>query len=167
MELKNLLSEKRSAILGKWFDAILSIYPAETSNLMKNNKNQFTNPAGHTILHSIEKIFEELLEGRWETRFELDNILRIKAVQDFTPSEATQFIFHLKKVIREELKNEIQAHNLFDELLRLESQIDRMALLAFDIFMKCREKIYELKAKGMTSDLLMEEGMAYRRGLGR
>lgn len=164
MKLKNLLSEKRYAIVKKWFDAILSIYPPETSNFMKNNKNQFTNPAGHTILHSIEKIFEELLEGRWETRSELDNILRIKAVQDFTPSEATQFVFHLKKVIREELKNEIQDNNLFDELLRFESEIDRMALLAFDIFMKCREKIYELKAKSMTCNLPIEAGMAYRRG---
>ena len=32
------------------------------------------------------------------------------------------------------------------ELLNLESAIDDLALLAFDIYVECREKIYELKA---------------------
>jgi len=31
-------------------------------------------------------------------------------------------------------------------LLELEQKIDDMSLLAFDIYMKCREKLYELKA---------------------
>jgi hypothetical protein len=30
----------------------------------------------------------------------LDGIVRIRAVQNFAPSEAVAFIFHLKKVIR-------------------------------------------------------------------
>ncbi len=33
-----------------------------------------------------------------------------------------------------------------EELAALESRIDDMALLAFDLFMGCREKIYELRA---------------------
>lgn len=161
MGLRSLLFKKRSLILQRWFDVILSIYPPETSSFMKNNKNRFTNPAGHTLLQSIGDIFEELPKGMDEDKVSplLDNILRIKAVQEFTPSQATGFIFHLKRILREELREEIQDNALFDELLRLESEIDRMALLAFDIFMKCREKIYELKSRGITRSLLMEEGL--------
>ncbi|MEE8542029.1 MAG: hypothetical protein V3S66_10250, partial [Desulfobacterales bacterium] len=32
------------------------------------------------------------------------------------------------------------------ELRSLETNIDRVGLMAFDIYMRCREKIYEIKA---------------------
>ena len=59
------------------------------------------------------------------------------------------FIFLLKKVIRDLLKKEIQAHQLYEELLAFESKIDELALIGFNIFMGCREKIAELKASEM------------------
>ena len=72
--------------------------------------------------------------------------MRIRAVQDFTPSQALSFIFPLKRIIREELCVEIAEKQLSDEMLSLESAIDNLALSAFDIYMKCREKIYDIKA---------------------
>ena len=66
-------------------------------------------------------------------------------MQDFSPSQAVSFLFLLKKVVREELKKELQRNQFHDELHSLESEIDTLALLAFDVYMKCREKIYELK----------------------
>jgi len=34
-----------------------------------------------------------------------------------------------------------------EELLNFEQRIDKIALMAFDIYMECREKIYEIKIK--------------------
>lgn len=177
MNLKNLLSERKSAILKRWFEMILETYPADTSNFLKNQKNPFTNPVGHTIFQGIEELFNELLNGidsdpdSFKTPF-LDNIIRIRAVQDFTPSQAIAFVLLLKKVIREELKNDptlnlLQGNSgrengIIEELLALESKIDDLALLSFDIYMKCREKIYELKAnevKNMTFRLLQRANL--------
>ncbi len=154
MELKTLLSEKRSVILERWFNLILESYPPDTSGFLRSQKNQFTNPVGNTILKGIEGLFDRLL-GEMDSDSEeavslfLDNIIRIKAIQDFTPSQAISFIFDLKKVIREELKNENSGveSGISGELLKLESRIDELALESFDIYMKCREKIYDLRAK--------------------
>jgi hypothetical protein len=44
------------------------------------------------------------------------------------------------------LEAEIREKRLYEELLALESRIDALSLQSFDIFMKCREKIYDLKA---------------------
>jgi hypothetical protein len=152
MKFEDLLSEKKSAILKRWFDAILETYPADTSNFLKNQKDQFANPVGHTILQGIEALFGEILKGMdydpdvFGASF-LDNIIRIRAIQDFTPSESIAFIFLLKKVIREELRKDLSLQNgIAEELFTLESKIDKLALLSFDLYMKCREKIYELKA---------------------
>ena len=92
----------------------------------------------------------------------LDNIIRIRAVQGFTPSQSTAFTIFLKKVIREELKDEIKEDQLYNDLAALEARIDKMALLSFDIYMKCRETLYEIKAnevKNMTFNLLRRANM--------
>ncbi|MCX5717765.1 MAG: RsbRD N-terminal domain-containing protein [Nitrospirae bacterium] len=159
MKLNSLLADKKDAILEKWFDVIIESYPPDTSNFLKNQSNRFANPAGSAISQGIENIFDELLRGlnQENTLQFLDNIVRIRAVQDFTPSQALSFIFPLKRIIREELTVEIAGNQLLDEILALESKIDDLALSAFDIYMKCREKIYEIKAnevKSMTFRLL-------------
>lgn len=148
MEFENLLTQKRSTILKKWFDVVIETYPPETAQFIKKQKDRFSNPVGSIILQGIEDLFAELLQGIDYEKVPtyLDNIVRIRAVQDFTPSEAVSFIFLLKRVIRDEMEKEIRENGLYENLLAFETQIDKLALLSFDIFMKCREKIYELKA---------------------
>ena len=93
----------------------------------------------------------------------LDEIIRIRALQNFTPSQALAFIFLLKIVIREELAGEILKENLAAEILDLESRIDGLALLGFDVYTKRREKIYEIKAdeaKRRVSGLMRKTGLS-------
>ncbi len=162
MNLKQYLIEKKSAIQKKWFDAIVDTYPNETSNFLKKQKAQFTNPVGYTLAEGIEQLFDALLQGMLPdtvTRF-LDSMVRLRAIQDFTPSEAVSFIFQLKKVIRQELGTEVlQQRGIAEELATFETAIDDLALYAFDLYVKCREKIYELKAneaRNMTFRLLQQ-----------
>ena len=159
MNLKNLLSKKKKTILKRWFDLVIETYPPETIQFLKSQKDRFSNPVGSTIFQGLEDIFDQILQENDSEKIctFLDNIIRIRAVQDFTASQAIVFLFQLKKVIREELKDEIREKGLSDELLVLESAIEDLALLSFDIFMKCREQVYELKAnevKRMTFSLL-------------
>ncbi len=153
MNLKDVLSEKRSAILKRWFDVIVETYPADTAVFLKNQKDRFANPVGATISQGIENIFDELLQGGDIGRVSpfLDNIVRIRAVQDFTPSGALTFIFNLKKVIREELESEADKTPILKDLTALESRIDDLALLSFNIYMQCREKLYDIRANEVKS----------------
>lgn len=153
MNLKDVLSEKRSAILKRWFDVIVETYPADTAVFLKNQKDRFANPVGAAISQGIENIFDELLQGGDIERVSpfLDNIIRIRAVQDFTPSRALDFIFLLKKVIREELGSEADKAPVLGEMITLESRIDDLALLSFNIYMQCREKLYDIRANEVKS----------------
>lgn len=148
MNLKALMSEKKAAIVKKWFDLIIDNYPADASNFLKKQKNRFSNPVGHTISQGIDGLFDEILHGiDSEKLFPfLNDIIKIKAVQDFSPSKAISFVFLLKQAIREEMGSEIKKKQMSDELQLFEEQIDELALLSFDIYMKCRERIYEIKA---------------------
>jgi hypothetical protein len=162
--LKKILAEKRSVILDRWVDQILETYPADTASFMRDKKSRFANPVGHSISAGVEGIFEDLLQGIDQNRVSvfLDNIIRIRAVQDFTPSQAISFVFFLKKIIRDELAREIRENSLGDELILLEDQIDSLGLLAFDIFIRCREKLYDIKAnemRNMTFRLLQKANL--------
>jgi hypothetical protein len=75
----------------------------------------------------------------------LDPILRIRAVQSFSPSAATRFIFSLKPIIRQHLAGSGGGGGGV-ALEEIDRRIDEMAMAAFDIYMACREKIFELKA---------------------
>ncbi len=148
MTLEKLLTERKSAILNRWFDLSIASYPEETAQFLKNKKNRFANPVGYILSQEMEPILNGLFNGADLEKMQpfLENIIRIRAVQDFSPSRAMAFIFSLKQVIREEMDQEIRENRIGEGLLEIESRIDLLGLLAFDIFMKCREKIYDLKA---------------------
>lgn len=142
-----LLSQKRTAILEKWWQLILEAYPADTAAFLKQGKDRFVNPVGFGISQGIVGLYEALLRGTDSAKLLscLDNIIRITAVQDFTPAQSVAFVYLLKKAIRAELANEIREDKTGAELWQLESRIEELALLAFDTYAKCREKIYEIR----------------------
>ena len=114
---------------------------------MGGQKDPFANPVGSTILEGIEGLYDELLKegGFSKASFFLDNITRVRAVQDFSPSAAIAFIPFLKKVVRDELPSDAGKDHLFEEVLEFERRVDQLTLLAFDIYMACREKLYEIR----------------------
>ncbi|MCP4667441.1 MAG: hypothetical protein GY849_13850, partial [Deltaproteobacteria bacterium] len=75
----------------------------------------------------------------------LDNIIRVRAVQDFRPSQAVAFVLQLKRLIREEVREKTSENGHARELEALENRIDETALQAFDIYSQCRQKIYEIR----------------------
>jgi hypothetical protein len=148
LEFRELVSQGKTSILDRWFDAALEMYPAGTSSYLKDQKDRFANPVGQTIAQGLGGLLDELLEmpGSERTSHFLENIMKVKAVQEFSPSQAISFIFLLKKVIRETIGKKVEDRPMFDEMLAFESRIDSLALLAFDIYMRCREKIFEIRA---------------------
>jgi hypothetical protein len=76
----------------------------------------------------------------------LDPIIRIRAVQNFSPSQATSFILSLKKALRVSLAKELRDIRYAAEFFEFESKIDQLSLMAFDIYMQCKEKIYQIGA---------------------
>ena len=101
---------------------------------------------GHTLKGGLSSLFDGIVRATDTASMApiLDSIVRMRAVQDFTASQAVAFIFLLKPIIRAELMSEIARFP--NELAALEARIDEAALLAFDLFMKCREQIYAIRA---------------------
>lgn len=153
MKLKELLNQKREDILGKWFDSIINTYHADASSILKTNKDQFANPVGNTFSEEVGVIFDGLLGKADPERVELaiDRIVRIRAVQDFAASQGVDFMFLLKEIVIEEFGDKA----LERELLAFGSEIDRLALKGFDIYMNCCRKLYEIRATEVKNNMHM------------
>lgn len=151
MNLLKQLSRRKSGIVKKWFDGIIATYPIDTAQFLSSQKDPFANPVGQTTRQNLEAIFDQIVSTAPPdtVREMLDPIIRIRAIQDFTPAKAISWIFDLKDIIRDALALPAGDGQHLEELARLERRIDRFGLLAFDIYMQCREKIYDLKANEM------------------
>ena len=99
--LVSILNKKKTVIVKKWFDLVVKTYPADTASFLKSQKDQFANPVGQTTLKGLEAIFDEVVSGMDRNAIIsfLDPVIRIRAVQAFTPAKAIKFILDLKKVI--------------------------------------------------------------------
>jgi len=151
MALVDVLERKQKSILKIWFDLIAQTSLDAGTSMLKT-RDRFTNPVGHITISAIEVLYEELLKGKPDSQRAADSIadiIRIRAVQNFTPSQAVAFIFLLKKAIRAELEDEKNKKGFSDELSGLEYLIDEMACHTFNIYMDCREKIYQVKVDEM------------------
>ena len=172
MSLKQLLLEKKSTIISKWCDLTLKTYPQESHGFFAK-KDQFGNPVGHTLSQGIAAIYDAILEFDATTGDEsqmahiseaLDSIIRIRAIQDFSPSEAVSFVLGLKSVIREELGFKTLQNGHSEEWAELDERIDGLLLLGFDMYSQCRQKIYDIRineVKRRSERLLQMAGLTY------
>ncbi|UCE56240.1 MAG: RsbRD N-terminal domain-containing protein [Desulfobacterales bacterium] len=147
-ELEKLIEREKPTILKKWFDIAIQSYDPDTAKFLSNQKDPFANPVGSSTLKGLQGLLDQLLKDldRKAVHSYLDPIIRIRAVQAFTPSQATAFILSLKQVLREMLDKKLQDPKMAKAFMSFESKIDRLCLMAFDIYMECKEKIYQISA---------------------
>jgi hypothetical protein len=153
--LEELLLAQKTAILDRWSDLILETYPVDSRKFFRTQEDRFANPVGANIREGIEGLYDGLVKGiDTETgAFSdfLDQVIRIRAVQQFSPAKAVGFLFFLKTAIRETLRQELKSKEMLQELMEFESRIDGLALMAFNIYMQCRETLFDVRVNEIRS----------------
>jgi len=146
--LDKRLEQRQSVLEKKWFESTAKTYAPDTAEFIKSKTDPFANPVGGAMLNGLKGLLDQLIHGMDPAVItsHLDPIIRIRAVQSFSPSQATAFILSLKKILRENLSKELRDSRIASEFVIVESKIDQLCLMAFDIYMKCREKIFQISA---------------------
>ena len=144
--LHDALQTHRSEALDRWRGFVLASYPEEAARFFRKEKDRFKNPVGQSIHRATETIFDGVLLGRSTEGVPeaLESLVRIRAVQDFAPSEAVAFVFLLKRAVREVLP---EASGDAAVLADLESRVDALALAAFETYTRCREELFEIRLR--------------------
>lgn len=164
MGLGKLLEQHESAIVKEWFEMATKTYAPDTSQFLKSQKDIFANPVGNSLLQGLKALYGQLPKAIDKKALKqiLDPIIRIRAVQSFSPSQAVVFIFHLKHILRAKLYPKLIKAQNPEAIEQLDVKLDQIGLLAFDIYMECREKVYQIRANESNARTL---GALVRAGL--
>ncbi len=141
--MSSVTRETRQAVAERWLAETLRTYPDETAQFLIRERDPFRNPVGTALREAIPALVNELFEAMDAASVAraLEGVVRIRAVQNFSASEAVGFVFLLRPVVRAGLPAglEIEAN--------LDRRIDEIALAAFDLYASCREQIYEVRLR--------------------
>jgi hypothetical protein len=147
MTLSDRLREKIAAIGERWLADALAAYPEGARDVFRRQRDPFANPVGHALRVGMDAVLQGLVEGRSADAIcaSLDEVIKIRAVQEFTPSQALAFVFLLKDAVRAELGIEEHLPAFSAEWASLQRQIDQVALAAFDAYVRYRGQLCELR----------------------
>ena len=145
MELIAVLESRKEDVLDRWFQAVADSYPDETTRFLGTKNSRFANPVGHAVRRGLDGILTSLIAGASDEEIvsHLDEIVRIRAVQNFSPSEALSFVFELKPIVKDaqSRKGEGAGPDGLDET------VERLVKLAMDNYMACRQTLFEIRIK--------------------
>ena len=145
--------ERKRAIARQWLELILRTYPSQSVKFLLHETDCFRNPVGQTHKDAIPLLVDGLF-GDMDSanvRQALEDIVRIRAVQNFSAKEAVRFVFLLKEILQRELPAEDPIR------LELDRRVDEMALVAFDLYSQCREQISAIQVNEARSRVALLE----------
>jgi len=151
MEVSEALASKKQEILSLWIERTFNSYAAP--GFFKTAKDPFANPVGSNIAAGLTALFELLRTDADIQAFgkPLDQVVRIRAVQEFTPSQAVAPFLELKWVVKQVFSGDKNSQPLLGKLDALDCAIDRMALMALNIYTECREQLYRNRIRELKS----------------
>ena len=133
--------DRKRSIAQEWLELTLHTYPSQTLQFLLRETDPFRNPLGQALRVGIPVLVDELFSGMDSERVghALEDIVRIRAVQNFSARDAVAFVFVLRGVVQPELS----AGGA--DRPELERRIDELALSAFDFYTQCRAKISDVR----------------------
>ena len=114
-------------------EGIIEGYPEETGKFLRSKKDRFANPVGAGLREGLAELLDGIFNGVEpdELTSALDRVIRVRAVQDFEPSAAVSFVFDLKRLLVDGIRQEM----------------GHRGLCAFDVYMRCREDMWRIRAR--------------------
>ncbi len=148
-------ASRRGALLAAWLARTLDTYPPSARDFLTRERDAFRNPVGQALREGLANLLDGLLDARAAAELlpELEPVERLRAVQDYTPSQALAFLFLLKDVLRE--AETLPGGPATAERETIEERLDQLMLAAFDLYMRCREDIWKIEVNAAKRSLFV------------
>ncbi len=147
MDLAEAFRNYEDKIVSQWVNYTLSTY--KSSTFFKKGPDKFSNPVGGNTREALGTLFKLLVKNADPEEFTipLDQIMRIRSIQEFSASEAVAPIHAVKHIVREILAKDSERKQFVNDLYDFEFSVDLAVLAAFDLYMQCREQLYKVRIK--------------------
>ncbi len=146
-----------------WLTRTFRTYPEQTGGFLDGEPDPFRNPIGHTLRTALGDLSVELFGGfdRGRVATALEAVIRLRAVQEFSPEDAVGFVALAREAAREAAAAEASGLGP-DAPGVIDARIDEMGRLAADLFERCREQIREISVRAARRRTFVLERMHAR-----
>jgi len=151
MDLAEGFRNHREKITNKWVEYTLSTYIS--SGFFVKERDKFANPVGGNIREALGRLLPLLIEGAARDKLlpPLEQMMSIRSVQEFTPSQAIAPLNAVKHITREVFAADKERRQLVHELYDFDFAVDLAVLAAFDVYTQYRERLYQVRIKEIKS----------------
>lgn len=146
----DIISSRRDRWTDKWFNAVIRTYPEESARFFKDTRDPFANPVGAALKKGITDLFEVITADTFDrdaAHAALEPMVRVRAIQEFSPSQALGFITAIKPIMEKDSEAAARSGAGAEKLSRMAENADKALLTAFDIYMDCKKQVYGLRAR--------------------
>lgn len=146
--LYEVLWAARADMAKRWCDIVYGTYPFDTIGFLRTKTDRFANPVGYRTEAAARAILDMLFlqqPDEEKLRHEIDEIMRVRSIQQFSPEISVGIFFALKDILRQTVKDSDRAAECYVDLLDMESRVDAVALMAFGAYARCRETLHQLR----------------------
>ena len=93
--MQSVSTQTRQAIAERWLADTFQTYPSQSAQFLIHEQDPFHNPVGAALREGIPMLVNELFQEMDADTVAraLEGIVRIRAVQNFSPSQAVGFVF--------------------------------------------------------------------------
>lgn len=151
MDLAEGFRNHGEKIVNKWVEYTLSTYGS--SSFFVKERDKFANPVGGNIREALGKLFLLVSRGADSKEFvtPIKQIMSIRSVQEFSPSQAVAPLNAVKHITRDIFSGDKERNHLVADLYDFEFAVDLAVLAAFDIYMEFRERLYQVRINEIRS----------------
>jgi hypothetical protein len=148
MALTTLSAGMRDLFFEEWLACTIGTYPDQTRRLLREERDSFRNPVGHTLAVSLRGLTEELFGGFDRARVTawLDAVVHLRAVQECSSTDAVEFVALARHAAGRVSEKRIPGLGP-GALDVLGARIDDMVVIAADLLVRCREEIHAIGAR--------------------
>ena len=144
--LEEILAAERPHILRRWLDVVLALHAPETARFLEDERDPFANPVGEIMRQATVVLYDRLCQPTTSAACPpLEQLMRLRAVHESTPSRAVEFLLALKRLLRADLCARHCGQVAHADLVALEDRIDQLTLQAVDLFVAYREQLSVLR----------------------
>lgn len=150
MESREILRKNKKEVVSNWVEAVFATYPLETTGFLRTKHDPFANPVAHMTREAANILYDAMSGEEVDPaviKASLERFIKLRAVQKFNPGESMAVFYLMKPVLRKFVFPEMRSSANLDDYLEVESRLDTLALLAFDMYVKARDTVAEARIK--------------------
>lgn len=152
------IKQEKDTLLQKWVDKYYAAYPLGSTGFIRTSTDKFKNPIGIITQTSLSTLYDAAIGEDIEfsdVHNALNELVKLRAVQEMPPSRAVGPMAQLKTLFKEEVFDSLVKNNnnskvlqeIFEGFFTVAARIDSLLLLSMDLYSADREKVFNLRVE--------------------